>query len=229
VHSFEGEGKEIEDFVCEKKISRDYLVIETTTKSSQTSQSTLTAKYNSNGNLQETYDSSEITVNSTTIKYDDKNRIVNILSNAHSADDDFNTTLTEEHQYSYNQKGMPEKMLRIRNFKDTNIIEFKLDDNGNVTDEIEKGINGKHYYYYYNTENQLTDIVKYHLVKKMLLPDFMFEYYEDGKIARMVSVDEGVTSNYITWNYIYNNGVRIIEKCYSKDKQLLGYFEYEYD
>ena len=229
VHSFEADGKENTDFICEKKISKNFQLIETTTQSSQTSQSLLVAQYNSLGQLLQTNDSSELAAASTIFAYDDKNRISSIISSSHSADDDFNTSLIEEHLYSYNAKGQPQKMWRIRNTKDTVAVEFKLDEKGNITDEIERGVNGKHYYYYYNAEGRLTDIVKYHQVKQKLLPDFMFEYYEDGQIAQMITVDEGVSSNYNTWTYLYNNSLRIIEKCFSKEKKLLGYFEYEYD
>jgi hypothetical protein len=62
-----------------------------------------------------------------------------------------------------------------------------------------------------------------------LLPDFTFEYNSANKVTQMVAVDEGVNRNYYTWKYVYNDGLKIIEKCFSKEGDLLGYFEYEYN
>jgi hypothetical protein len=45
----------------------------------------------------------------------------------------------------------------------------------------------------------------------------------------MVAVEEGMSGDYYNWQYVYGDeGQRIIEKCFSKENILLGYFEYEY-
>ena len=229
VHSFEGNGEDSPGFFCEKKISKDYRRIETYTKSNITGKSLLTARYNAKDQLIESNDSSEISTSNSIYQYDEKGNIAGIVSNSHSNDDDFATHLVEEHQYQYDANGLPVKMLRIRNKIDTGVTIFTADQNGNIIDENDMGKNGKHYYYYYNDKNRLTDIVKFNVVKNKLLPDFIFEYNSDGQVTQMVTVEEGINNDYYTWKYVYNNGLRIIEKCFSRENILLGYFEYEYE
>ncbi|MEP7109228.1 MAG: hypothetical protein ABI760_14640 [Ferruginibacter sp.] len=229
VHSFEGSGEVSPGFFCEKKISKDYRRIETYTKSNITGRALLTAYYNDKEQLIQSTDSSELSITTSHYLYDDKGNITVIISRSHSNDDDFTTRLEEEHQYIYDSKNKPVKMLRIRNQKDSSLIIFTIDENGNITDEIDMGKNGKHYYYYYNDKNRLTDIVKFNVVKSKLVPDFMFEYNSTGQVTQMVTVEEGINSDYFTWKYVYNDGLRIIEKCYSKENILMGYFEYEYN
>lgn len=228
VHSFEGNKEPGEGFFCEKKISKDYRRIETYTRSYTTGKALLTSYYNDNGQLIQSTDSSDLTVATSLYQYNNDGDIVSIVSNSHSTDDDFNTILKEEHQYRYNDKKQPIQMLRIKNQKDSVLIDFILDEHGNVTDEIEAGTNGQHYYYYYDTKNRLTDIVKFNVVIGKLMPDLTFEYNSNNQVTQMVAVEEGVNRNYYTWKYVYNDGLRIIEKCFSKENVLLGYFEYEY-
>ncbi|CAN5144520.1 hypothetical protein BH11BAC5_BH11BAC5_10600 [soil metagenome] len=228
VHSFEGDKTPSEGFFCEKQISKNFRKMETYTRSYTTGKSLLTTNYNESGQLMQSTDSSEITVATSVYSYNSDGTIFNIVSNSRSADEDFNTALQEVHQYKYNDKKQPVQMLRIKNGKDSVLIDFILDEAGNVTDEIEPGKNGRHYYYYYDTKNRLTDIVKFNVVLGKLLPDFTFEYNSANKVTQMVAVDEGVNRNYYTWKYVYNDGLKIIEKCFSKEGDLLGYFEYEY-
>ena len=228
VHSFEADGTSSEGFACEKNFSKDYKEMQTLTQSQITGKNWLTSYYNEKGLLQRSLDSSDISVANTFYEYDNNDNIIKITSLTHSADEDFTTSLKEIHEYSYNANGKPVRMLRIKNGKDSSVINFVLDEKGNVTDEIEAGANGKHFYYYYNDKNQLTDIVKYNEVKRGLRADFIFEYDDEGHISQMTAVEEGVGSDYYTWKYTYNEGLRIIEKCFSKSKQLMGYFEYEY-
>ena len=229
VHSFEGNGDDSPGFFCEKKISKDYRRIEPYTKSNITGKSLQTAYYNDKDQLIQSTDSSELSSTTSMYQYDANGKITNIISNSHSNDDDFATRLLEEHQYQYDAKGQPVKMLRIRNMKDTAQIIFTTDDKGNIIDEKDMGKNGKHYYYYYNDKNRMTDIVKFNVVKNKLMPDFIFEYNSDGQVTQMVTVEEGMNSDYYTWKYVYNDGLRIIEKCFSRENILLGYFEYEYN
>ena len=229
VHSFEGNKEPSKGFFCEKKISGNYRKIETYTKSNITGKALLTAVYNEKDQLIKSTDSSELSVNTAVFKYDNDGNVISIVSNSHSNDDDFSTQLNEEHQYFYDAKGKPAKMFRIKNKKDTSNVLFTLDARGNVIDEQEMGKNGKHYYYYYNDKNRLTDIVKFNVVKNKLLPDFIFEYNSTGQITQMTTVEEGVSNDYNIWKYVYNDGLRIIEKCFSKENILLGYFEYEYN
>jgi hypothetical protein len=229
VHSFEANGTPSEGFFCEKEISSDFRRIETYTKSHLTNKSLLSSYYNDKGLIVKLTDSSETTAATTLYSYNDKNDIKDITSYTHSSDEDFNTSLKEVHQYIYDQNGKPVRMVKIKNDRDTTVITFMLDEKGNVSDEIEPGLHGRHYYYYYTDKNQLSDIVKFNVVKRGLRPDVIFEYDADGQLEQMISVEEGVSDDYYTWKYVYNNGLKIIEKCFAKNKTLLGYVEYEYD
>lgn len=229
VHSFEGNSEPSPGFFCEKKLAKDYRKTETYTRSNISGKSLVTTYYNDRDQLIQSTDSSELSVTTSIYAYGNNENISHIISNSHSNDDDFTTQLLEQHVYTYDEKNRPLKMVRIRNHKDSTSIYFKLDEMGNVIDENDEGKNGKHYYYYYNDKNRLTDIVKFNVVKNKLLPDFMFEYNSVGQVTQMITVEEGVNNEYYTWKYVYNDGLRIIEKCFSKEKILLGYFEYEYD
>lgn len=228
VHSFEGDKSASEGFFCEKKINKDYRRIETYTRAYTAGKSLLTSFYNENGQLLQSTDSSDITVSTSIYQYNKDGSINSIISNSHSTDDDFSTALLEEHQFKYNDSKQPVQMLRIKNKRDSVLVDFITDANGNVTDEIDAGKNGLHYYYYYDAKNRLTDIVKFNVVFGKLKPDQTFEYNSNNQVVQMVSFEEGVNRNYYTWKYVYNDGLRIIEKCFSKENNLLGYFEYEY-
>jgi hypothetical protein len=230
VHSFEGDKSPSKGFFCKKEISKNYRTIATYTKSDISNKSLLTSYYDENGWLIKSVDTSAIASSIATYQYDAKGNIAAIFSLSRSYDDDFTTSITEERQYRYDGKNRPTQLLRIKNGKDSVLIDFLQDEKGNVTDEIEPGKNGKHYYYYYDEKNRLTDIVQYNVVKAALVPDFIFEYSRQGQLTQMISVEEGMSGNYYVWQYIYNDeGLKIIEKCLSKERVLLGYFEYEYN
>ena len=228
VHSFEGDKTPSEGFFCEKKISKDQRKIETYTRAYTTGKALLSSFYNEKDQLIKSVDSSDLTIATSIYTYTADDQIESIVSNSHSVDEDFTTALNEEHRYRYNAKKQAIQMVRIKNKKDSALIDFILDEQGNITDEIEAGPKGQHYYYYYDTKHRLTDIVKFNVVLGKLLPDLTFEYNSSNQVTQMIAVEEGVNKNYYTWKYIYNDGIRIIEKCFSKENVLLGYFEYEY-
>jgi hypothetical protein len=227
VHSFEGNGEPSRGFFCEKKISKDYRKIETYTKSNITEKSILSSQFNTEGQLIASKNSSP--VSSSSYQYDLKGRLKIFVNISKTLEDELSAKTIEEHQYFYDPKGHPTKMLRIRNQTDTATVIFTTDEKGNVMDENDLGKNGNHYYYYYDTKNRLTDIVKYNAIRAKLIPDFLFEYNSAGQVTQMITTEEGIANNYFTWKKIYNNGLRIIEKCFSKEKELLGYFEFEYN
>jgi YD repeat-containing protein len=230
VHSFEGDKSPSKGFFCKKEISKNYRTISTYTKSDISNKSLLISYYDETGLLIKSVDSSSISSATSTYVYDANGNLISILSQSRSYDDDFATTLSEVRQYSYNGKNKPTQLLRIKNGQDSVLIDFLQDEKGNITDEIEPGKNGKHYYYYYDDKNRLTDIVQYNVVKAALVPDFIFEYNRQNQVTQMIAVEEGMSGNYYVWQYIYNDeGLKIIEKCLSKERVLLGYFEYEYN
>ena len=227
VHSFEADGTPSNGFYCQKKIGSG--TIETEIRSASTGGSLFTARFDGNGKLLQTFDTSENSASLTRYFYDGSGKLIRIESTSHSSDDDFRTELSEVHLYSYSDAGLPLQLQVVKNTRDTLVVDFLADEKGNVTDEIERKPGGLHYYYFYNEAGRLTDIVKMHPVLKKMLPDFVFDYDDDGLLTRMVAVEEGVSRNYVVWQYVNNDGLRIIEKCFSKDNKLMGYMEYEYD
>jgi len=229
VHSFESNGDPSKGFFCKKKISKDYRKIETYTKSAISEKSILVSKFNTEGQLIASNDSSSISSSSNFYQYDSKGHLTKVVNISASMDDDFTTKITEEHLYFYDAKGRTLKMLRIKNQLDTTIVLFTSDEKGNIIDENDLGKNGKHYYYYYDSKNRLTDVVKYNSLRDKLLPDLLFEYNSANQVTQMITTEEGISNNYYVWKKIYNDGLRIIEKCFSKENELLGYFEFEYN
>jgi hypothetical protein len=228
VHSFDPDDQPSKGFFCEKKISKNYKEIDTYTRTSESSKSLLTSYFDDQGFLIRSEDSSEISSSVSNYTYDKDSNLVSISTLSKSNDDDFVTALNEIHLYNYDARGILQNMFLIKNSKDTTEIDFTVDNKGNVTDESEVSENGIHYFYYYDNQNRLTDIAHYNVVKQLTLPDFIFEYDDYDQLVQMIITQQGATSNYNIWRYLYDDGLRIKEKCYSKDKELLGYFEYEY-
>jgi hypothetical protein len=227
IKSFEDNGTPSEGFFCQKKFSRDYSKSELFTRSDISGPSLLTSTFNNKGLLVKTYDSSRIAVSSNVYKYDQQDRIASITSNVRSQDDDFTNEITEEHIYSYNEQSKPTQMIRVKNRRDSTTILFALDEQGNVA--IEKDTkSGTKYYYYYDAKKRITDIVQANDLKTGLVPDYIFEYNNSaGLLSQMTTTEEG-GNYYFVWKYTYDNGLRVKERCYSKERRLMGSIEYEY-
>jgi len=226
LRSFEGDGSESDGFFCEKRISRDFKKTEFFTNSNVSGTSLFTSWFDEKGRLKQTNDSSAISVSTNTYSYDAAGRIRSILSSIKSSDDDFTNEILEEHIYEYNNMNLPEKMIRVKNKFDSTTILFQADEHNNISIEKDTRTAGK-YYYYYDAENRLTDIVHYNEYKQKLLPDYIFEYNAANQLSQMTSTEEG-GSDYYIWRYSYENGLRTKEKCLSKEKTLMGTIEYEY-
>jgi len=229
VHSFESNGDPSKGFFCKKKISKDYRKIETYTKSAISEKSILISRFNTEGQLIASNDSSAISSSSNFYQYDSKGHLTKVVNISASMDDDFTSKMNEEHLYFYDAKGRCLKMLRIKNQLDTATVLFTSDEKGNIIEENDLEKNGKHYYYYYDSKNRLTDVVKFNSLRDKLLPDLLFEYNSASQVTQMITTEEGISNNYYVWKKIYNDGLRIIEKCFSKENELLGYFEFEYN
>lgn len=224
--SIEDNGRESEGFFCEKKISKNYRRSELFTRADIASASLFTSTFDSDGKLLTTKDSSVISVTDIKYNYDEKRRISSIFSSVHSIDDDYVTGISQEHIYFYDDNDRPEKMIRIKNKKDSSLILFATDEKGNIA--IEKDTkSGTKFFYYYDGKNRLTDIVQATEYSKRLKPDYIFEYNNAGLMTQMTAVEEG-SNNYFIWKYNYDNGLRIRERCFTNERRLMGTIEYEY-
>ena len=196
------------------------------TKSNITGESLLVTDYNDNGEVIKTTTTTPHTTNIVEYKYDKEGNIISIYTNTVADGDSIG--ITETHEYIY-QNGKPVKMLRKKNNMLISTINFVADHKGNIIEEDPSGkSDDKKYYYYYDDSNRLTDVVHYNQIAKKLLPDFMFEYNNTNQPKQMISVD--VTGrSYFIWRYAYDDkNLPEIQKCYSKEKQLLGTIQYQY-
>ncbi len=215
-----------DNFKLEQQISPDANKI-TTTSGDPSSGDLFTINTYSKGRLTVTRDSSDHVLSVTRYNYDASGNISSIIT---SSDDAFMNSHSEEiHQWIYNGNA-PEKMLRIKDKTDTTIITFTYDA-GNVAQETRtrKGQTTETYYYYYNTKNELTDIVRYNSRVQKMLPDFLFEYNNAGNISQMMQVPGG-SSDYLIWKYTYNgSGLKERELLYNKQQELIGSVVYKYE
>ena len=225
--SFEDNDEPSEGFFCEKKINKNYSQSEMISKSYITGQSLLVTDYNKDGLIIKTTNSTPTTNNITQYEYDSNGRLTALRTITYADADSIQ--ITETHEYTYNDKGKPVKMLRKKNNQLLSTITFITDDKENIVEEnVEGNSSDKKYFYYYDDKNHLTDVVHYNELAKRLLPDYMFEYNALDEPKQMISIDES-GRNYFIWKYAYNDKqLPEIQKCYSKEKRLLGTIEYEY-
>ena len=109
-------------------------------------------------------------------------------------------------------------------------IHFVKDEKNNVIEENVTDANSsdKKYYYYYDDNNRLTDVVHFNERAGKLLPDYIYEYNSLNQPVQMISASE-TGDNYFIWRYSYNEkNLRDSERCFSKEKRMLGKIEYEY-
>ena len=224
--SMEATGEETEGFTCQKKINRDYTEVEIYTETTESYPNTFTSYFTKTGLLQKTVDSSEAGATTIDYTYDAAGRLVSINSSKHFATDDDAGVVVEKHLYNYSSAGVLQKMILVKNNRDTTVFDFQADENGNVG--IEKNSKtGEDYYYYYNGKKQLTDIVHRYNYQKKLFPEYAFEYDDAGQMIKMITTEkEG--AYYFTWRYDYENGLRVNERCYAKEGRIMGSVEYKY-
>lgn len=227
IKSFEDDGTESDGFFCQKNVSKDYRRTELMTRSNISSRSMLISLFDKEGKLLSTNDSSDISVSRTNYVYDQQNRISRILTSVRSQDDDFTNAMLEEHIYQYNEQNQPVKMTRVKNRVDSSVISFATDENNNIAIEKDSK-SGSKYYYYYDAKKRLTDIVQTNDFRTNLHPDYIFEYNSANQVTQMTVTEEG-GNDYFVWKYVYDNGLRSGERCYTKERKLMGSVAYEYN
>lgn len=226
ISSFDEHDQPSDGFFCEKRINKDFSQSKLMTNSNITGESLLVTDYNNNGYMLKTITTTPHSTNTVEYKYDAEGKITYIQTRT-TAEGDLNG-ITESHEYIY-ENGRPVKMLRKKNNTLISTITFIADDKGNIIEEDPSGTSiDKKYFYYYDDSNRLTDVVHFNPVANRLLPDYMFEYTNGNKPEKIISVDE-TGRNYFIWRYAYDDKkLPEIQKCYSKEKQLLGTIQYEY-
>ena len=217
-----------EGLQVDQTFNNNYTEVMTISRSSQMEGTTLITYYNADGLVSKTIDTTDGASSTTTYTYDASKKLkalVNISASSGQA------TEKEEHLWNYHSSGLPETMLKIRNGSDTTYITFVLDEKGNVAEEksVRKGKEQLPYYYYYDDQNRLTDIVHYNPIARRLLPDYIFEYDASGKMRSMLVVPPG-GSDYQRWMYTYDErGLKTKETVFNKNRQAMGMVEYRYE
>jgi hypothetical protein len=228
--SFEADGQATEGFTCEQTVAPDFSEIATFTRSSLSPESYLLSYYDANGLLKKTVDTGDRYQSISTYEFNAKGLLQSIVNTSIQSTDNTMKEV-ESHQWQYDEQGKPVSMLKIKNSTDTTFIRFIMDEKGNVGEEhaMRNKLNLPAIYYYYDQGGYLTDVVRYNEQAKRLLPDYIFEYDAKGNLGSMLTVPED-SKGYQKWIYEYNEaGLRWRESCFSKQKELLGKIEYQYN
>jgi YD repeat-containing protein len=218
----------IEDFLCEQYTENACRYVVTVTGSPFVGEYHLHTWYNNNSQINKSVDSTGDTNITNQYEYDPAGKLKTITIN--SFEMRTRDKLLEQHQFFYNAKGALEKMYVLKNITDTITVQFKTDTAGLVTEEVsyKKGREKERYYYYYDTQKRLTDVVKYNTLVSRLLPETVFEYNDQNQVVKRTDFTPG-TSEYQNWLFTYDaNGLKTGEMCYLKGNFFRGKLVYSY-
>jgi YD repeat-containing protein len=193
------------------------------------------SRFDVQGRIISITDSSLAVQNSTTYEYDEAGRLTKIQNAVLDSANAFNHT--EIHNWYYNAAGQPTNMWRIiqnsgaMNNTDSLEVRFTTDENGNIADErtFKKNKETSYLYYYYDSNNNLSDIVRYNTKLKRLMPDLMFEYDDNGRAIQKITTTSSQQMGYMIWRYIFDSkGLKTKEALFNNDKEITGKIEYSY-
>lgn len=224
--SVESDNTPTEGFAYGRQIKDNGALVITHTELA-TAGSSDTYEYYANDRLMQSIDSSFRVTTKIRYQYNAQGNIASIETE--TEDTSMNGHSSEVHLWFYTGD-VPDSMLRITEGTDTTVIRFKQDEKHDVSEEVwtKKNRGLEHYYYYYNEQSQLTDIVRFNYKAQQMLPDFLFKYDANGIISQMTQVPQG-SSDYVIWQYIYDNrGLKIKDVLFDKRQELLGTVTYSY-
>lgn len=225
-------------FHCSKTFSPDYRQTTTVTKSFSTGADRLISFFDTEGKIIRTIDSAANSTSQTRIYYNRSGKIDSLVFLSYAAEqmktDSFlrynaRYRLRETHIYYYDSSGVVKKMERKKNNRLYSTIYFEKDGAGHVFKEYEKN-NGRPVYYYKYKNNRLTDVFHYNNRRKKMIPDYLFDFDEQGRLTTKTVVLAN-SHNFLEWHYSYNQKGQINKQlCYNDDKELQGslIFKYRY-
>jgi YD repeat-containing protein len=229
LNSFEGDGQPTDGFQIYQTVNSDFSGMTTHSKTNGATETWTFATYSPQGLLTSITDTSDTYQSVSSYQYDDHGRLLSITNT--STETDNHVKAVEAHLWQYaSANDQPTGMLKIMNGTDTTYIRFVPDDKGNIGEEhaTRNQVNLPTIYYYYDDANRLTDIVRYNLKARRLLPDNILEYGADGRVTSLIAVQEGAGS-YQKWMYDYNDkGLKTKESCFTKQREMVGHVEYQY-
>jgi hypothetical protein len=223
--SYEADGEATADFLLEQNIAANGSEITTTSDFPSTGKS-IAQSYYANDKISKTITNSGNINSTVTYAYNG----YNLTSITTQTEDTFmNSSSVETHLWFY-ENNQPAKMLLIKNSNDTTTVDLVKDEHGDIAEERwrKRGRLLENYFYYYNEQHKLTDIVRFNTKAQRLLPDFLFEYDDNGTLVQLTQVPVS-SDNYLVWHYEYGaNGLKEKELCFNKQKQPVGSIEYTY-
>lgn len=225
---FDQRGAKTSDFSEFQEVKENGLALKISTFNNL-NKTVIYTRFDTRGRVISMTDSSTAMESRTLYEYDSNDRITRLENTLTDSARDFNQT--EVHLWNYTAVGRPEKMWRIINKTDSLEIRFAPDEAGNAGEEktYRKGVETGTIYYYYDTNNRLTDIVRYNNKAKKLLPDMLFEYDDSDRIIQKITTTSSTLMSYLIWRYIFDEkGLKTKEALFNKDKQLTGKIEYNY-
>lgn len=227
--SFDADGSPSANFALYQQVNAAQQTLTTTSKSDYTNSSVLTSYYDNRNQLIKTVDESGTLRSETQYQYNEQGQLLQLSIITIDSLQQF--SITEKHVYSYTPKGMPANMLRIKNNSDTTKVIFIADEATGKPGE-EQWWKGNRkietWFYYYNEQQQLTDIARPNKKAGRILPALIFEYDDAGRISQQTSVQTG-SNMYRIWRYVYDaRGLKIKEMVFNKYKEPEGRIEYSY-
>lgn len=216
-----------EPLILEQSYSSGYHQLRTRNPSG-ISPSTITNHYNAQGLLYRTVDSSTNAISVYDYKYEGS-RLSSVTSTGYVPGEQ--QKAVETHAWAFNGEGCPTRMVRSRKGFDSSDIRFTCDERGLVTEEqaYRRGAIVDKVYYYHDEKGRLTDVVRYREKLGKLIPDYTFDYNDQGQLKEMMVVQNG-GMDYQTWTYEYDTqGLPVRESCFSRQRKLIGTVEYRYE
>jgi hypothetical protein len=230
VQSYHYDDQEIESFLCEQNIENNAKNVLTITGSPYTGENRLHSFYTTQGLITRSVDSNVSVVVQNYYEYNLQQKLIKLAVSSFEPELK-NVRTTETHLWYYDAQQVPNKMVKVINDKDTTTTIFTKDSINNlVLDEVsyKKGKEIERYYYYYDSVNQLTDVVRYHPYKRKLYPEFIFDYNQKGEMIRKTSFQSGTTQA-TYWYYFYNEkGLKSEEQAFLPGNVFKGKLKYNY-
>lgn len=227
VTSLDFDNEPIDNFLCEQRVEKNAKQVITTTGSPLAGETHLYSFYNNANQLIRSVDSNPTIVVQNTFTYSSNN-----IQNTTNISYEVGTKekATENHNWIITNNKY-EKLVVIKNTYDTITVLLICDSITTLPIQEVSYVKGKEkerYYYYYDKQNRLTDIVRYNPYKRKLLPYVTYDYTTDNSISKKTQYVNG-TNDYTMWLYQYNaNGLKTEEVCYLKGNIFRGKLRYAY-
>lgn len=230
--SYDDHNEPNQNFHCVKEFSDDFKKIITRTGSLETGNSVVYSYFDDQGKIMRSTDSTSRSVNDTYYYYDQKRpgQIDSLRFISYSIQNADTFSYNESHIYQYDSAGKPLKMIRLKNDNPFSVTTFTTDSLGRVIKESEKGSYDTvpAVYYKYNDSGQPTDIFHYNAGKQKMVPDFLFDYDGQNRLAEKTTVTMN-RNGYLVWKFFYGDkGMIDKEACYGPKDALLGTLKFEY-